>query len=46
MMAKINKLNRFVKKNNDFIDDSTAGVKVVEIDGRLLTPKDLTFWSN
>lgn len=44
MMAKINKLNRFVKKNNDFIRRFTAGVKVVEIDalGRLLIAKDLT----
>jgi len=43
MMSKINKLNRFVKKNNDFIRRFTAGVKVVEIDatGRLLIPKDL-----
>ena len=43
MMSKINKLNRFVKKNNDFIRRFTAGVKVVEIDalGRLLVPKDL-----
>ncbi len=44
MMQKINKLNKFVKKNNDFIRRFTAGVKVVEIDalGRLLIPKDLT----
>ena len=44
MMMKINKLNRFVKKNNDFIRRFTAGVKVVEIDnlGRLLVSKDLT----
>ena len=43
MMQKINKLNRFVKKNNDFIRRFTAGVKMVEIDslGRLLIPKDL-----
>jgi MraZ protein len=43
MMQKINKLNRFVKKNNDFIRRFTAGVKVVEIDalGRLLVAKDL-----
>ena len=43
MMQKINKLNRFVKKNNDFIRKFTAGVKVVEVDdlGRLLIPKDL-----
>ena len=43
MMAKVNKLNRFVKKNNDFIRRFTAGVKVIELDvsGRLLIPKDL-----
>lgn len=43
LMNKINKLNRFVKKNNDFIRKFTAGVKVVETDssGRLLIPKDL-----
>jgi len=43
MMAKVNNLNRFVKKNNDFIRRFTAGVKIVELDslGRLLIPKDL-----
>jgi len=43
MMEKINGLNRFVKKNNDFIRRFTAGVKLVELDasGRLLIPKDL-----
>ncbi len=43
MMSKINKLNRFVKKNNDFIRRFTAGVKPVEVDasGRLLIPKNL-----
>ncbi|MBX9889522.1 MAG: division/cell wall cluster transcriptional repressor MraZ [Flavobacteriaceae bacterium] len=48
MMQKINKLNRFVKKNNDFIRRFTAGVKVVEIDslGRLLVPKDLVAFSS
>ena len=47
MMQKINKLNRFVKKNNDFIRRFTAGVKVVEIDalGRLLISKDLVGFS-
>jgi MraZ protein len=47
MMEKINKLNRFVKKNNDFIRRFTAGVKVVEVDdlGRLLIPKDLLVFS-
>lgn len=46
-MQKINKLNRFVKKNNDFIRAFTAGVKMVEIDatGRLLIPKDLIQFS-
>jgi MraZ protein len=43
VMAKVNKLNRFVKKNNDFIRRFTAGVKVIELDasGRMLIPKDL-----
>lgn len=43
MMAKVSKLNRFVKKNNDFIRRFTAGVKMVELDasGRLLIPNDL-----
>ena len=47
MMAKINKLNRFVKKNNDFIRRFTAGVKMVEVDasGRLLVPKDLMIFA-
>lgn len=43
MMSKINKLNRFVKKNNDFIRRFTAGVKQLELDasGRFLIPKNL-----
>ncbi len=47
MMEKINKLNRFKKKNNDFIRRFTAGVKIVEVDstGRLLIPKDLIGFS-
>ena len=42
-MDKVNGLNRFNKKNNDFIRRFTAGVKTVEMDasGRLLIPKDL-----
>ncbi len=42
-MKKISKLNRYKKKNNDFVRRFTAGVKVVEVDnaGRLLIPKDL-----
>ncbi|MGB8704195.1 MAG: division/cell wall cluster transcriptional repressor MraZ [Gillisia sp.] len=43
LMQKINGLNRFKKKNNDFIRRFTAGVKTIEVDtnGRLLIPKDL-----
>ncbi|MUP41610.1 division/cell wall cluster transcriptional repressor MraZ [Christiangramia aestuarii] len=43
LMKRINKLNRFRKKNVDFIRKFTAGVKTVEVDanGRLLIPKDL-----
>jgi MraZ protein len=43
LMQKMNGLNRFNKKNNDFIRRFTAGVKMVEVDanGRLLIPKDL-----
>lgn len=43
LMQKLNGLNRFKKKNNDFIRKFTAGVKQVEVDanGRLLIPKDL-----
>lgn len=42
-MSKVNKLNRFVRKNVDFIRSFTAGVKIVELDvtGRLLIPRDL-----
>ncbi|WP_406682920.1 division/cell wall cluster transcriptional repressor MraZ [Seonamhaeicola sp. MEBiC1930] len=48
LMQKMNKLNRFKKKNNDFIRRFTAGVKMVEVDasGRLLIPKDLTVFAN
>ena len=43
LMEKVNALNRFNKKNNDFIRRFTAGVKTIEMDasGRLLIPKDL-----
>lgn len=48
LMEKMNKLNRFKKKNNDFIRRFTAGVKMVEVDtaGRLLIPKDLMSFSD
>ncbi len=47
LMQKVNKLNRFKKKNNDFIRRFTAGLKQVEVDaaGRLLIPKDLVAFS-
>jgi len=43
VMDKVNSLNSFVKKNNDFIRRFTAGVRFIELDasGRLLIPKDL-----
>lgn len=47
-MNKVNKLNRFVKKNNDFIRMFTAGVKLIDMDanGRLNIPKDLMNFAN
>jgi len=44
LMQKVNKLNRFKKKNNDFIRAFTAGVRFIELDasGRILIPKELT----
>ena len=43
VMKQINTLNRFIKKNNDFIRIFNAGVKLQEVDGsgRILLPKDL-----
>ena len=43
LMQKVNKLNRFNKKNNDFVRRFTAGVKLIDLDssGRLLVAKDL-----
>ena len=47
-MERINKLNRFVRKNNEFIRRFMAGVKQIEVDaaGRLLVPKDLFAFAN
>ncbi len=47
LMVQINGLNRFKKKNNDFIRKFTAGVKTVEVDtnGRLLIPRDLVVFA-
>ena len=43
LMQKMSELNRFSRKNVDFIRRFTAGVRTVELDvaGRLLIPKDL-----
>lgn len=48
VVKDINQLNRFVKKNNDFIRMFTAGVKLMELDSssRLLIPKDLKKYAN
>ncbi|EGV43414.2 division/cell wall cluster transcriptional repressor MraZ [Bizionia argentinensis JUB59] len=48
LMQRMNKLNRFKKKNNDFIRRFTAGVKIIEVDatGRLLIPKDLVAFAD
>ena len=48
LMEKINKLNRFQKKNADFIRVFTAGLKTLEPDnaGRLQISKDLTVFAN
>jgi MraZ protein len=43
LMERMNRKNRFKKKNNDFIRRFSAGVRMIEIDtaGRLLIPKNL-----
>jgi len=43
LMERMNRKNRFKKKNSDFIRRFSAGVRIVEIDtaGRLLIPKNL-----
>lgn len=48
LMGKMNKLNKFKKKNNDFIRRFTAGAKMIEVDtsGRLLVPKELTVFAS
>lgn len=43
LMQSFSKINRFIKKNDDFIRMFTSGLKVVELDsmGRILISKDL-----
>ncbi|MBN2746933.1 MAG: division/cell wall cluster transcriptional repressor MraZ [Bacteroidales bacterium] len=44
----VNKLNRFVKKNNDFIRMFMAGVRTISLDssGRVQIPRDLVNFSS
>jgi len=43
IVDQVNQLNRFVKKNNDFIRSYMSGLKIVNVDSssRILIPKDL-----
>ncbi len=43
IVDQVNKLNRFIKKNNDFIRSYMSGLKIVHVDSasRILIPKDL-----
>ena len=43
IVDQVNQLNRFVKKNNDFIRSYMSGLKIVHADSssRILIPKDL-----
>ncbi|MEM7086493.1 MAG: division/cell wall cluster transcriptional repressor MraZ [Bacteroidota bacterium] len=47
LMKKMGELNRFNRKNNDFIRRFTAGVRMIEMDasGRLNIPKDLMLFA-
>lgn len=46
-MKQISRLNRFIKKNNDFVRLFMAGVREVELDGagRLQVPRDLVVFA-
>ena len=48
MVTQVNKLNRFVKKNNDFIRSYMSGQKMLEVDatGRVLIPRDLVTFAS
>ena len=43
IVNQVNQLNRFIKKNNDFIRSYMSGLKIVNLDSssRILIPKDL-----
>jgi MraZ protein len=48
IISEVNKLNRFVKKNNDFIRSYMSGLKIINVDSvsRLLIPKDLIVFAS
>lgn len=48
LSQKVNKLNRFNKKNDEFIRRFNAGVKPVDVDatGRILVSKDLSVFGS
>ena len=48
VVSQVNRLNRFVKKNNDFIRSYMSGLRIVEVDGagRFLIPKDLYLFAD
>ena len=48
VMEKVNKLNRFDRKNNNFIRRLTAGLKFVDLDAssRMLVTKDLISYAS
>mgnify|MGYP001502322292 FL=1 len=43
IVNQVNQLNRFIKRNNDFIRSYMSGLKIVNLDSssRILIPKDL-----
>ena len=48
VIQQVNQLNRFVKKNNDFIRSYMSGLKVLRLDSsaRFLIPKDLFLFAD
>ena len=48
MISQVNKLNRFVKKHNDFIRSYMSGLRMLKLDstGRVLVPKDLVSFAS
>ena len=48
VLNQVNRLNRFVKKNNDFIRSYMSGLRLVKVDStsRFLIPKDLYLYAD